>query len=105
MPTKNNLITKLKGDKIIMKNNIINETIIKEMNEEMPPIQLVKSIRIAESLCADYPFFKDLLSIRKDKFNEKRKVWFFRRSEEFDDAFDLLVNIAKENKFRKDERM
>lgn len=75
--------------------NVINAE-VNEITEERTSVQIVHSIGIAESLCADYQFFKDLISVRKDKFNEKRRVWFFRRSEEFDTAFNQLVSEAKE---------
>ncbi len=68
------------------------------MNEEKSAYQIVSSIRIATSLVVDYPFFKDLMSIEKNKADPSRRVWFFRRSEEFDKAFNELVEQSRQCK-------
>lgn len=76
-----------------------------KINDERPPVQVVKSIGIAHVLTEH--FFNDLLSIRNDKFNEGRSVWFFRRSKEFDNEFNSLIEQHKsfnnKNKFQPGE--
>ncbi len=57
------------------------------------PIQVVRSMRIARKLCKDY--FANLYRIDKDKDNPDRRVWFFRRSEEFDAAFKQYIEDSK----------
>ncbi|MDF1496326.1 hypothetical protein [Caproiciproducens sp. CPB-2] len=68
------------------------------MNEETSTYQIVSSIRIATSLVADYPFFKDLMSIERNKSDTSRRVWFFRRSPEFDKVFNELVEESRQYK-------
>lgn len=76
---------------------------IKDENIEVPEnewlkkeeIQLVKSMYIAEQLCTRYSYFRDLIGVCKHKRTETRRVWFFKRSEEFDKDFAYLVEEAK----------
>ena len=60
------------------------------------PLQIVKSRTIAECLCVDYGFFKQLINIHVDKFNPKRKVWVFRCNDDFSTAFKLLTKEAND---------
>lgn len=52
--------------------------------------QAVYSIKMATALVADYPYFTNLVSIRKNHRNPKHRVWLFRRSKEFDEVFEQL---------------
>ena len=69
------------------------------MNEEKSTTyQIVNSIRVATALVVDYPFFKDLMSIERNREDQTRRVWFFRRSPEFDKVFNELVEESKKYK-------
>ena len=52
--------------------------------------QAVYSLRMATELCADYPFFTNLITIRKNHKYPNRRVWFFKRTAEFDEVFEQL---------------
>lgn len=54
--------------------------------------QAVYSLKMATALVADFPYFADLVSIRKSHRNPKHKVWLFRRSKDFDQVFEELKN-------------
>lgn len=54
--------------------------------------QAVYSINMATSLVADFPYFADLVSIRKNHKYPNRRVWLFKRSPEFDQVFEELKN-------------
>lgn len=66
---------------------------VEKFTTKNPDIQVVKSMGIAHALTENY--FSDLISIRKDKLNNERKVWFFRRSETFDRDFIELMEQHK----------
>lgn len=66
-------------------------------------IQVVYSIRLAESLCADYPYFRSLVAVEHAHKDPNKRVWVFRRSEEFDKDFAELKAEAIQAKKTREE--
>lgn len=65
-----------------------------EQKQNNNGVQAVFSFKIAESLCADYPYFRSLIAVEKNNKDPSKRVWFFRRSEEFDKDFEELKEEA-----------
>jgi len=82
----------------------MGEEIATIKSKEKSLVQIVFSMQIAESLCADYEFFRQLISIEKSHKYPTKRVWVFRRSPAFDEAFEQLkadsIKIREENSDR-----
>lgn len=58
----------------------------------------VFSMQLAESLCFDYGYFKDLVRIDRNKNRQDRKVYLFKYSQELQDAIDKEVSMYRKAK-------
>ncbi len=67
--------------------------------------QVVFSYQIATSLVADLPFFVDLVSIQKSKKYRNHRVWIFKKSPEFIEAFEQLKAEAIQRRQARDKEI
>ena len=74
-------------------------------NTNLNKYRVVFSFPIAESLCADYPHFRDLVKIEQSNKYPKRQVWIFKRSEQFDKNFEELVQESRNNKIEREKQI
>ena len=58
----------------------------------------VFSMQLAESLCFDYGYFKDLVRIEKNKNRQDRRVYLFKYSQGLQDAIDKEVAMYRKAK-------
>lgn len=73
------------------------------MSEKQCNLQVVNSIKIAESLCADYPYFRSLVAVEHNHKDVNKRIWLFRRSEEFDKHFaELKAEAVRARKEKED---
>ena len=69
--------------------------------EPMPQFQTVYNLLIAESLCADYPFFRDLVRIEQNRRHPSQQVYIFKNSVALQEALRKLIAEVMQ---MKDER-
>lgn len=77
------------------------EQIAKEYKAQSKPKQEVinvYSMQLAESLCFDYGYFKDLVRIEKNRNRQNRRVYLFKYSQGLQDTIDKEVAIYRKAK-------
>lgn len=69
-------------------------------------VKQIYSFRVAEILCSDYSYFRNLITTIKkpDKFNpsQKKKVWLFHSTPEFEiDLKEVIDQVRAEREAKK----
>lgn len=69
--------------------------------KEKPSVIYVRSFKIAQSLCVDYNYFGNLVSIERDTNNPKSKSYVFKNLGDIEKDFNNLIDEVRKSKAEK----